>query len=476
MAAEPRDAPDEELRRDKPPVKPVPSKPSLLDAGPIGPASGTPSSGRPRATGKLASTVSPMASAGPLAHASPLGAGASSLGPAAATPAYASGNPTPRPGRSASAGEMAHAAATILSGRSGHTDEESGNVRASLEESAQLARASASARARVAGLRARGASLPELDGRLAAADLLGKRGEPEAALKILEEVLVLSNALVHEFGLEGAIDIPDPMDVRIDARLSKVFERASEAARARTDELLASARLAEKVEEIARARIEELLISKRLAARIEEVASKAAIEVANNAVEALLSSDAFKQSVDARARARAEEAFSTVKSGASPEAIEAAAEKALARRDKVASGKTDRPLDPQELEQKVGPMVKSLVSAALNTEQAVLNKVRAMVKEEVARAQFGAASDADQIRKLVASEVARHQAASQDEAIDARLAEHAGAIVNSDAMKALLDEQLKVLRAVTKKDVFDDLERAAKRAKQSGSGNYPTAK
>src|SRR4051812_40825118 len=70
------------------------------------------------------------------------------------------------------------------------------------EVSVQLARASASARARVAALRARGATVPELDGRLAAADLLSKRGEPEAALKNFEEVLVLANALVQQYGLE----------------------------------------------------------------------------------------------------------------------------------------------------------------------------------------------------------------------------------------------------------------------------------
>src|SRR5438270_13965024 len=76
-------------------------------------------------------------------------------------------------------GDVAAAAASIFSG--GTADDESG-VREALQESAHLARATASARARVAALRARGASLPELDGRLAAAELLSKRREPDAAL------------------------------------------------------------------------------------------------------------------------------------------------------------------------------------------------------------------------------------------------------------------------------------------------------
>jgi stalled ribosome alternative rescue factor ArfA len=447
----PTDPPEPDgIRREKkvssatPRASPSPP-PSLLDAAPLG---------------RSASRVSPMASAAPLAHSSPTAVG-SELAPATATPAVSSREePPPAP---VARGDVAKTAATVLAGRGSSED----GVRAALEESAQLARASASARARVAGLRARGASLPELDGRLSAADLLAKRGEPEAALKVLEEVLVLSNALVQAYGPEGPIDIPDPMEVRIDARLAKVFERASEAARARTDELLSSARLAEKVEEIARARLEELLVSKRLAARIEEVASKHAIEVANNAVEALLSSDAFKQAVDQRARARAEEAVMAVKSGSSPEALEAAVEKVVARRENAPSGATGRfaAFDPSLIEGQLGSLVTSLVKQTLSSDAAVTNKMSSIIAEEASRAAAERAVDESQLRLLVAAEVSQQMQAN---VLDP--AERAQVVIRSDAMKSLLEEQFQLFRATVKQEVLEDLTRRANeyRAKTQG--------
>jgi hypothetical protein len=401
-----------------------------------------------------------MASTTPLTHASPVTAVGSELSPATAAPSVMKGRDTPKPSLAPS--EVAKTAATLMSGKSA-TDE---NVREALEESAQLARATASARARVASLRARGASLPELDGRLAAADLLSKRGEPEAALKILEEVLVLSNALVQAFGPEGAIDIPDPLDSRIDARLSKVFEKASEAARARTDELLSSARLAERIEEVARTRIEELLVSKRLAARIEEIASKHALDAASNAIEALLSSENFKQAVDARARARAEEAVGTVKSGSSPEALEAAVEKAVARRDKdgSTSGKFAA-FDPSQIEAQLGPLVTSLVKQTLSSDTAVANKMTALVGQEVKRAQAANAVDEQQVRLLVVQEVAEQMKAN---VLDP--SERAQTVISSAAMKAFLDEQLQLLRATVKQEVLEDLTRRAQEFRQKSGG------
>jgi hypothetical protein len=357
---------------------------------------------------------------------------------------------------------VAAAAAALLARGSKPDDADSSSVREAVEVTAQLARASASARARVAALRARGATLPELDGRLAAADLLARRGEPEGALKTFEEVLVLANALVESYGLDGPIDIPDPLDARIDARLSRVFDQASEAARARCDELLSSARLAEKVEEIARARIEELLSSKRLAARIEEVAQRHAENVVSHAVEALLSADAFKQAVDARARARAEEAFAAVKSGASPEAIEGAVDRVLGRRDKESSGRGEKLLDPEALERRLVPLVSSLVKASLSDEQAVQNKVRNMVAEEVNRAAAGMATDDEHVRRIIGAEIARREAMAQARETGDGLSDRATAIANSDAMKAVLDEHFKLLRAGIKKEIFDDLERIAK--------------
>lgn len=396
--------------------------------------------------------VSPMASATPLTHTSPVTAVGSELSPATAAPSVMKGQDVPR-GPAPSTGEMTKTAATLLAGRGAVDD----GVREALEESAQLARAQASARARVASLRARGASLPELDGRLSAADLLSKRGEPVASLKVLEEVLVLSNALVQAYGVEGPIDIPDPMDSRIDARLSKVFEKASEAARARTDELLASARLAEKVEEIARGRVEELLVSKRLAARIEEIASKHAIEVANNAVEALLSSEAFKQAVDQRARARIEESLSTVKSGSSPEALEAAVDKALARRnDQGATSGKFAAFDPSLIEAQLGSTVTSLVKETLSTDAAVHNKMNSIIAAEVSRAAKAHAVDEDQVRRLVATEVA----ARRDEHVPDPN-EQAQAVAQSEAMKAILEEQFELFRAKVKTEVLDDLTRRA---------------
>ena len=407
-----------------------------------------------------ASAISPMASAAPLAHASPVTAVGSELAPATAAPSVSKGKEPAKPSLAPS--DVAKTAATLMSGKSA-TDE---NVREALEESAQLARATASARARVASLRARGASLPELDGRLAAADLLSKRGEPEAALKILEEVLVLSNALVQSFGPEGAIDIPDPLDSRIDARLSKVFEKASEAARARTDELLSSARLAERIEEVARVRIEELLVSKRLAARIEEIASKHALDAASNAIEALLSSDNFKHSVDARARARVEEAMGAVNSGSSPEALEAAVEKAIARRDHAGSGSGKfAAFDPSLIEAQLGALVASLVKQTLSSDAAVANKMSSLVGQEVKRAQAETAVDEQQVRVLVAQEVS---ARMQESVLDP--AERAKTVIGSDAMKAFLDEQLQLLRASLKQEVLEDLTRRAAEYRQKSQG------
>jgi len=404
--------------------------------------------------------VSPMASATPLAHSSPMTAVGSELSSATAAPPI----PTSKPHevRSVAPGEVAKTAATLLSGKSATSDD---GVREALEESATLARATASARARVASLRARGASLPELDGRLSAADLLSKRGEPEAALKILEEVLVLSNALVQAFGPEGQIDIPDPMDARIDARLVKVFERASEAARARTDELLSSARLAEKVEEIARARLEELLVSKRLAARIEEVASKHAIEVANNAVEALLGSEGFKQAVDARARARAEEALSAVKSGSTPEALEAAVEKVVQRQQQGGNSGKFAAFDPSLIEAQLGSLVASLVKETLSDDKSVTNKMASLISQEVARAQAATAIDEQQVRLVVASEVS---AQMQQNVLDP--AERAQVVIQSEAMKNLLDEQFRLFSASVKQDVLEDLTRRASEFRQKSEG------
>src|SRR5687767_6854383 len=123
--------PDGGIRRDK--------KPSLLDGPPL-----------------KKDRVSPIASATPLTHASPVTAVGSELSPATAAPSVtkADGVAAPAPSR----GEVAQTAATLLAGKGGVGD----GVREALEESAQLARAQASARARVASLRARGASLPEL--------------------------------------------------------------------------------------------------------------------------------------------------------------------------------------------------------------------------------------------------------------------------------------------------------------------------
>src|SRR5579883_1387234 len=441
-----------ELRRDKKaPAPPGTKQPSLLDSPPLG-----------KRAAELRGSPSPMASATPLTHASPVTAVGSELSPATAAPSVSGKDAEAKPAPSKT--EVARTAAAVLAGKGTSED----GVREALEESAQLARATASARARVAGLRSRGASLPELDGRLAAADLLAKRGEPEAALKILEEVLVLSNALVQAFGPEGQIDIPDPLDSRIDARLAKVFEKASEAARARTDELLASARLAEKVEEIARGRVEELLVSKRLAARIEEVASKHAIEVANNAVEALLSSDSFKQAVDARARARAEEALSAVKSGASPEALEAAVEKVVSRREEKGgtTGKFNA-FDPGMIEQTVGPMITSLVKETLSSDDSVVNKLNALIAQEVAKAQAANAVDEEQVRRLVAAEVqAHHEANPQDPAEQAQI------VLQSDAMKAALEEQFELFRAKVKTEVLEDLTRRANEYRMKSSGGH----
>jgi stalled ribosome alternative rescue factor ArfA len=257
------------------------------------------------------------------------------------------------------------------------------------------------------------------------------------------------------------------MEVRIDARLAKVFERASEAARARTDELLSSARLAEKVEEIARARLEELLVSKRLAARIEEVASKHAIEVANNAVEALLSSDAFKQAVDQRARARAEEAVMAVKSGSSPEALEAAVEKVVARRENAPSGATGRfaAFDPSLIEGQLGSLVTSLVKQTLSSDAAVTNKMSSIIAEEASRAAAERAVDESQLRLLVAAEVSQQMQAN---VLDP--AERAQVVIRSDAMKSLLEEQFQLFRATVKQEVLEDLTRRANeyRAKTQG--------
>jgi len=473
----------------KPPEKPAEKPGSLLDAPPT-PARTTGTAGAAAAdilakidaitrtkrgeaqsdpTAKKTSEFSALSAASAVSNASPLGAGAASeLAPAAAVPALATG--VQRPKDKATKVEMAAAAASILGGATGDDAANAAAMRESLEESAALARASASARARVAALRARGASLPELDGRLAAADLLNKRGEPDAALKILEEVLVLSNALVAAYGVDGPIDIPDPLDVRIDKRLEKVFEKAGEAARARTDELLASARLAEKVEEIARGRLEELLTSKRLAAKIEEVAQRHAEAVASGAVEALLSSDAFTRAVDARARARAEEAFASVKAGASPEAIEAAAEKVLARRESQSGVRTKDPmLDPGFLEQQMVPLVSSLVKQVLSDEQAVANKIRSIVNEEVSKVSPGNADrDEIQLRQLVDAEIARYENVAQPS--EKMIAEQAAAVARSEVMQQTLEEQFNVLRAALKKDVIEELERIAAANKKKAMG------
>lgn len=464
---------------------PRPRAPGAPPTRALTPAGGTPL--------RKTSDLSALAATTPIGHASPLGAApASELASATAAPAVTAGRASTRP--AATQGEVAAAAASILAGsgpRPTSTDGKAGpgaddqaaesaeeaseraSVRENLVESAALARASAQARARVAALRARGASLPELDGRLAAAELLSKRGEPEAALRVLEEVLVLTSALVAAFGAEGAIDIPDPLDVRIDARLTKVFDRASEAARARTDELLASARFAEKVEEIARARLEELLTSKRLAARIEEVAQRHAESVASAAVEALLSSDGFLRAVDARARARAEEASASVRAGASPEAIEAAAERALARREKDAPGKLDRLLDPAALEERLSSLVSSLVKRAIADEGTIQGKLRALVAEEVAR--HGAAPmdrDELQLRRLVDTEIARYEAVAQP--TEKLMAEQADLIARSEALQAALDERFEVLRAAAKKDVLEELERIAGGTKKRADGRPPS--
>jgi hypothetical protein len=433
-------------------VKRAPPDPSA------GPRAGRPESPASPASKSASSTLSPLSTTTPIGNASPLGT-TTELAPAAAAPAPKTGPEPPKP--KPAPGEVAAAAAQLLSGGVVGSDSEKLALKETLEESAALARASASARARVAALRARGASLPELDGRLAAAELLARRGEPAAALKVLEEVLVLANALVLHFGQDGPIEIPDPLDTRIEARLEKVFERAGEAARARTDELLASARLAEKVDEIARARLEELLVSKRLSAKIEEIAQRHAEDVANGAVEALLSSESFQKAVDARARARAEEAFASVKAGASPEALEAAAEKALARREKETSGKFDKLLDPEALEQKLVPLVSSLVKKVIADEQAVANKIRSLVADEVAKVAPGGGADRDeiQLRKLVDSEISRYESVAQPN--EKVLAHQAEVIARSDVMHAVLDEQFNVLRAALKKDVIEELERIA---------------
>src|SRR5581483_5099414 len=192
-------------------------------------------------------------------------------------------------------------------------------------------------------------------------------------------------------------------------------------------------------------------------ARIEEVASKHAIEVANNAVEALLSSDAFKQAVDARARARIEESLATVKSGASPEALEAAVDKALTRRDQpgAASGKFAA-FDPSLIEASLGSMVVSIVKETLSGDESVSNKLHSLIAAEVAHAAAAHAVDEEQVKRIVAAEVtAQHAASAPDPAQQAQV------VAQSEAMKAVLDEQFELFRAKVKHEVLDDLTRRA---------------
>jgi hypothetical protein len=236
-----------------------------------------------------------------------------------------------------------------------------------------------------------------------------------------------------------------------------------------------SARLAEKVEEIARARVEELLVSKRLSAKIEEVAQRHAEAVASGAVEALLSSEAFKNAVDARARARAEEAFSSVKAGASPEAIEAAAEKVLARRGESFGKAQSAALDPDSLEKTLVPLVSSLVKQVIQDEQAVANKIRSIVAEEVQNAPVaGTDRDEIQLRRLVDAEISRYESVAQP--TEKALAEQAASIARSESMQQMLEEQFSVLRASLKKDVIEELERiaAANKKKAADGGKGPS--
>src|SRR5262245_4040714 len=147
--------------------------------------------------------------------------------------------------------------------------------------------------ARVGRLRARGAVLPELEGRLAAAPALAAAGDHAAALRLLDELAVLSNALVSVFGPESPIR--DPLhaivDDRIDAWAKVELDRTiDQRVGVRQDELLASARLQERIDDLARERAEELLGSfvERMRPLVESIVRQA-----------LTSRDAFNKTFDA---------------------------------------------------------------------------------------------------------------------------------------------------------------------------------
>jgi hypothetical protein len=229
--------------------------------------------------------------------------------------------------------------------------------------------------ARVGRLRARGAVLPELEGRLAAAPALAAAGDHAAALRLLDELAVLSNALVSVFGPESPIR--DPLHVivddRIDAWVKAELDRAiDKRVGVRQDELLASARLQERIDEVARGRTEELLASARLASKIEEVARKAAGDVVKGVVEEALGSKAWNDAVDARARARAEEVVASLRS-ATP-----------------AAKLTE--IDTAAVVERVQPLIESIVRQTL-TSRDTFNKafdahlalLRMRIKDEMAR-------------------------------------------------------------------------------------------
>jgi hypothetical protein len=69
-----------------------------------------------------------------------------------------------------------------------------------------------SASCRVARLKSRGAELPELDRRLAAAASLAARGDSEGAHALLDEVAVLAKTLALEFGLAGPERGPEELE------------------------------------------------------------------------------------------------------------------------------------------------------------------------------------------------------------------------------------------------------------------------